>query len=94
MNIKSVLALLLSLMATSNIVHAEENSKYGITVNACEFDYDNVNFCTDKRMKAYANIIKTRSPNFDKDKIIYIFEEDKALMDTPEPYVTPLSTLY
>ena len=87
MNNKPAIALLLGLIAASDIAHAEENTKYGVTVNACSFEYDNVNFCTDKRMKAYANIIKTRSPNFDKDKIIYIFEEDKALMDIPQPYV-------
>lgn len=33
------------------------------------------------------HILKTRSPNFDKDKIIYIFEEDKKLMDEPNPHI-------
>tara|TARA_R100000935_G_C2840307_1_gene170579 strand:+ start:3628 stop:4026 length:399 start_codon:yes stop_codon:yes gene_type:complete len=37
-------------------------------------------------MKAYAKALKDIKPNFDKDQILYIFEEDKSLMDEPQSY--------
>lgn len=86
LSFKSSTVLLVTVVAMSSLSHAG-TSKHGITVNQCEFDYDNVDFCTDDKMKAYAKALKDRKPNFDKDKILYIFEEDKSLMDEPESYI-------
>lgn len=49
-------------------------TKYGVTVSQCNFDYEEEKFCTDSRLKSYAKVMKERKPNFDGDKIIYIFE--------------------
>lgn len=84
-NVKKLAVLFISTLAISGLSHAE-TSKYGVTVSRCYYDYDNVDFCTDDKMKAYAKVMKTRKPNFDKDKILYIFEEDKSLMDEPQPH--------
>jgi len=86
LSFKSSTVLLVTVVAMSSLSHAG-TSKHGVTVNQCEFDYDSVNFCTDDKMKAYAKALKDRKPNFDKDKILYIFEEDKSLMDEPESYI-------
>lgn len=85
-NIKKLAVIFLSTLAISSLSYAE-TSKYGVTVSQCNFDYDNVDFCTDSKMKAYAKALITRKPNFDKDQILHIFEEDKSLMDEPEPYI-------
>ena len=71
--------------------------KYGVTVDNCGFDYDDEDFCTDKRLKTYAQVLKTRKPNFDKDKILYIFQSSGpdmgyriVLMDTKTKMVSPM----
>lgn len=84
-SIKKIAVIFLSTLAISSLSYAE-TSKYGVTVSQCNFDYDKVDFCTDSKMKAYAKALKTRKPNFDKDQILYIFEEDKSLMDEPQTY--------
>ena len=53
---------------------AQQVSKYGMKVEICSFDYKDEDFCAEKRLKSYAKVLKTRKPNFDHDKIIYIFE--------------------
>lgn len=85
LSFKNSTMLLVAVVGMSSLSHAG-TSKHGVTVNQCEFDYDSVNFCTDDKMKAYAKALKDRKPNFDKDQILYIFEEDKSLMDEPQSY--------
>lgn len=65
--------VILGLSSTSN---AAPKTKYGVTVVECEceFDYEDEEFCTDSRLKSYAKVMKERKPNFDGNKIIYIFE--------------------
>ena len=72
--------VVLGLCSTSN---AAPKTKYGVTVIECEFDYEDEEFCTDSRLKSYAKVIKERKPNFDGNKIIYIFETNaKGYMKT------------
>lgn len=72
-----------------------EVSKYGITVNNCGFDYDDEDFCTDKRLKTFSQVLKKRKPNFDRDKIIYIFESSNlgyrlVIMNKKTKVVSPM----
>lgn len=61
-------------------------TKYGITVSECNFDFDGEKFCSDSRLKNYAKVLKTRQPNFDKNKIIYIFETNDLNYVGDKPY--------
>lgn len=74
-----------------------EVKKYGITVDTCGFDYDDEDFCSDKRLKAFAQVLNKRKPNFDRDKIIYIFESSETsagyrlvLMNKKTKVVSPI----
>lgn len=51
-------------------------TKYGVTVSECDFDYEK--FCTDSRLKSYANKLKNSEPNFDGDKVLYLFETSET----------------
>lgn len=61
-------------------------TKYGVTVSECDFDYENEEFCTDSRLKSYARILKARKPNFDGNKIIYMFESNESGFVGKKPY--------
>lgn len=87
-NLKIGLPLLAGLLAISSPAHSVEKTKYGVSVTYCGSDYDQIDFCDDKLMKSYAKVMNSRSPNFDRDKIIYIFERNKDLMDIPNPKIS------
>lgn len=55
-NFKTLATLLIGVLASGTLYanSAPEKSKYGISVEWCNADYDNVDFCSDKKMKAYA----------------------------------------
>lgn len=55
-------------------VPAMAASKYGISVEPCEFDFDDEDFCSDSNMKQFAHIMNTRDANFVDDKILYIYQ--------------------
>lgn len=59
-----------------------EKQKYGIQVTNCSFDFDGEKFCTDKRLKKYAQVLKSRKANFDKDKILFIFNANENEWDS------------
>lgn len=61
-------------------------TKYGVTVSECDFDYENEKFCTDSRLKSYAKVLKERKPNFNGNKIIYIFETNESGFVGKKPY--------
>ncbi|MDO5769154.1 MAG: hypothetical protein Q4P13_06580 [Psychrobacter sp.] len=61
-------------------------TKYGVTVSECDFDYENEKFCTDGRLKSYAKVLKNRKPNFDGNKIIYMFETNESGYTGKTPY--------
>jgi len=61
-------------------------TKYGVTVSECDFDYENEKFCTDDRLKSYANVLKTGEANFDGDKILYLFETNETGFVGQKPY--------
>lgn len=75
--------VVLGLSSTSN---AAPKTKYGVTVVECEFDYEDEEFCTDSRLKSYAKVIKERKPNFDGNKIIYVFETNATGYVNKKPY--------
>ena len=75
--------VILGLSFTSN---AAPKTKYGVTVVECEFDYEDEEFCTDSRLKSYAKVIKERKPNFDGNKIIYVFETNATGYVNKKPY--------
>lgn len=57
-----------------------DKQKYGIKVTNCTFDFDGEDFCTDDRLKKYAQVLKSRKANFDRDKILFIFaSNDKGM---------------
>lgn len=75
---KLVGILALSLVFLS--VPSYAKTKYGITVDICQFDYDKEDFCSDKKMKKFAHIMKTRQPNFVSNKILYIYQTSNSVL--------------
>ncbi|MGP5338479.1 hypothetical protein [Psychrobacter maritimus] len=75
--------VILGLSSTSN---AAPKTKYGVTVVECDFDYENEKFCTDSRLKSYAKVMKERKPNFDGNKVIYVFETNATGYVNKKPY--------
>ncbi len=49
-------------------------SAFGITVTRCQFEFDKQDFCVDERMQTFAEVVAKRKPNFDNDKLLYIFK--------------------
>ncbi|MGP9493221.1 hypothetical protein [Psychrobacter sp. AOP7-B1-24] len=82
---KLVLATSIIVLGFSSPSYAA-TTKYGITVSECNFDYDEEKFCIDSRLKSYAKVLKERKPNFDSDKIIYIFETNEPGFVGEKPY--------
>jgi len=80
-----ILASSLIFFGVSTQVNAQV-SKYGVTVDRCSFDYDEENFCTDKLLRSYAKVLKNREANFDKNKILYIFETNDSGYNGKKPY--------
>lgn len=80
-----ILASSLMMLGASIQTNAQA-SKYGVTVNTCEFDYDEENFCTDKLLKSYAKVLKSREANFNRNKILYIFETSESGYSGKKPY--------
>lgn len=70
--------LVISLACFNMPTHAK--TKYGITVDICQFDYDEEDFCSDKKMKKFAQIMKTRQPNFVSNKILYIYQTSNSVL--------------
>lgn len=60
---------------------AEGKSKFGIRVTNCGFDYDAENFCSDKRMRAFAKVMKERQPNFADGLIVYIYKSRHSVIN-------------
>lgn len=78
MSNKIIVLLAISLLCTNTVVYAK--TKYGITVSQCSFDYDDENFCSDKNMKNFANVMKNRKPNFVQNKILYIYKSSNSVL--------------
>ena len=49
-------------------------SKFGITVQTCQFDMDDDDFCSDAMMKKFAHVMQSRSANFVQNKLLYIYQ--------------------
>lgn len=62
--------LLWSTSASAN----DSKTKYGITVTECNFDYDEEDYCADKRMKAFAKVMEERAANFAGNRLLYIYK--------------------
>lgn len=81
MKIQRVMTTLL-LFSLPFVAHAQNSqTRFGITVTNCQFDYDEENFCSTKRMRAFANIMKERRPNFANDLILYIYNSNHSVIN-------------
>ena len=80
-----LLAALMTIWGFPSISNAAI-TKYGVTVSECDFDYEDEKFCTDSRLKSYANKLKNSEPNFDGDKILYLFETNETGFVGQKPY--------
>ena len=81
-----LLAASMIILGLSSTANAAPKTKYGVTVVECDFDYEDEKFCTDNRLKSYANVMKERKPNFNGNQIIYIFETNDTGYVNKKPY--------
>ncbi|XXQ67245.1 hypothetical protein ACKLNO_06205 [Neisseriaceae bacterium B1] len=75
----AVCAMLLALPLSAQAVNSK--SKFGITVTECQFDYDSENFCSDKRMRAFAKIMNEGQPNFANGLLLYIYHSNHSVIN-------------
>ena len=77
MNKTTLWALSLGMMACTWAIPSmaqERKSKFGITVQKCQFDMDSDDFCSDMQMKKFADVMHSRSANFVQNKLLYIYQ--------------------
>ncbi|ULJ59538.1 hypothetical protein [Wielerella bovis] len=75
----AVCTMLLALPLSAQAVNSK--SKFGITVTECQFDYDSENFCSDRRMRAFAKVMNERQPNFVNGLILYIYHSNHSVIN-------------
>lgn len=86
MNTRCLLPLLLSAAVQTVSAAPQTDSgvwtetRYGITVSPCAFDMDKERFCTEKRMKTFAAVMKKRQPNFIGGLILYIYRSPHSVV--------------
>lgn len=77
-SVSSTILVVLSILGySSNTSVAKDINK--IDVKDCSIDYDEVDFCSKEKLKAYNNIIKNKVSNFDKNKFLMNFKEKNYL---------------
>ncbi len=59
--------------------HAE--TKFGITVPVCGFDYDRENFCSDARMREFAKVMREQQPNFVNGLILHTYPSQHSVVN-------------
>lgn len=60
---------------------ANSKTKFGITVSECQFDYDSENFCSDRRIRAFAKVMNERQANFANGLILYIYHSNHSVIN-------------
>lgn len=68
------LGLLACAWAMPSMAANGSKSKFGITVQTCQFDMDDDDFCSDAMMKKFAHVMQSRSANFVQNKLLYIYQ--------------------
>lgn len=75
------LSLLLILLLPFSAQAAEGRQKFGITVSTCRFDHDDENFCSDRRMRAFAQVMNERPANFADGLLLYIYRSNQSVLN-------------
>ena len=80
MNRKPLLLTGLMTLALLAAAPAQAKTKFGITVPECGFDGDRENFCSDARMREFAQVMREQQPNFVNGLILHIYRSRHSVV--------------